>query len=201
MVRAISSAAGAAEKKASLREKITALKDALSKNAVQRMSESVAGRCFSLPVYQKSRNILIYISLDKEVQTESIIKRFFAMGKGVFIPIVDDENNDLLVSEIPSLDIKLEEGACGIRVPEEKDRTIVSPDIIDLAFVPGLAFTQKGTRLGRGKGYYDRLLARLPSHVMKVGLAFDFQILDFIPISQHDMGVDMVLTENETFNC
>ena len=189
------------EKKDALREKIITLKRSLDGDAVRRMSSSIAGRFFSLPDFQQAGNILVYLSLKKEVQTEIIIKKCFAMGKKVFVPIIDQANNDLLVSELRGLDIKFEKGVCGIRTPEEKEENIVSLDVIDLAIIPGLAFTRDGTRLGRGKGYYDRLLARLPSHIMKVGVAFDFQILDFIPRSQHDMAVNMALTEKETFNC
>ena len=123
------------------------------------------------------------------------------MGKKVFVPIVDDSDKELTISELPSLGINLVKGAFGIPTPSEKDRAIVSPDIIDLAVVPGLAFTRKGDRLGRGKGYYDRLLARFPSHAMKVGVAFGFQVLDFIPIAHHDIGMDVVLSESEIFNC
>lgn len=200
MAQTISSAA-AIEEKAFLREKILSAQSALNENAVERMSAGISGRFFALPEYRKSKNILVYLSLKKEVQTESIIKKSFEMGKRVFVPVAGKANDDLLVSELPSLKIKLEKGAFGIRVPEEKDRIIVPPGIIDLAVLPGLAFSREGTRLGRGKGHYDRLLTHFASHVMKIGLAFDFQMLDFIPRCQHDAAVNKVLTENETFNC
>lgn len=200
MAQTISSAA-AIEKKASLREKILSAQSALNEYAVERMSAGIAERFFALPEYQKSKKILVYLSLKKEVQTESIIKKSFEMGKRVFVPVAGQANDDLLVSELSSLKIKLGKGAFGIRAPGEKDRIIVPPGIIDLAVLPGLAFSREGTRLGRGKGHYDRLLTHFPSHVMKIGLAFDFQILDFIPRCQHDAAVNIVLTEKETFNC
>ena len=200
MVQTISSAA-TAEKKASLREKIIKLKSSLDADAISAMSSNVADRLFSLPGFQRSRNVLVYFALKKEVQTQSMIKKCLALSKRVFVPIVDEANNDLLVSELKGLNIKFTREACGTWAPEEKEREIVAPDIIDLAIIPGLAFTRQGTRLGRGKGYYDKLLARLPSHALKVGVAFDFQALDFIPSSQRDMAVNMLLTEKETCDC
>ena len=199
MVQTISSATTV--EKTSLRKKIIRLKSSLDADAVGAMSSIIADRLFSFPGFQRSRNVLVYLALIKEVQTESIIRKCFAMGKRVFVPIVDEANNDLLASELRGLDIKFAKEACGTWVPEEKERKIVALDIIDLAIIPGLAFTRQGTRLGRGKGYYDKLLARLPSHAMKVGVAFDFQVLDFIPRGQHDTAVNMLITEKETCDC
>jgi len=196
MVQSISASA-VAEQKASQRKQISALLKTLNEDQVQSKSASITEKLFSLSEYQNVGNILVYLSLKKEVQTDSLIKKIFEMGKRVFIPIVADKN--IIVSELQSLNIKLKKGSDGIRVPDEKDRAIVSPGIIDLAVVPGLAFTNGGARLGRGRGWYDKLLAGLPA--LKVGVAFELQLLDFIPLCQHDVGMDKVITESEIFNC
>ncbi|MGV7221594.1 MAG: 5-formyltetrahydrofolate cyclo-ligase [Nitrospinales bacterium] len=196
MVQSIS-ASTVAEQKASQRKEISALLKSLDENLIYSKSESIADKIISLNEFQKARNILVYLSLETEVQTDALIKKMFEMGKKVFLPIVDDKN--LVVSELLSLNINLIKGTDGIRVPDEKDRAIVLPEIIDFVVVPGLAFSAEGVRLGRGKGCYDKLLAGLS--VWKVGVAFNLQILDFIPLCQHDIGMDKVITESEIFNC
>ena len=196
MVQSISASA-VAEQKASQRKQISALLKSLDENLIQSKSESIADKLVSLNEYQKARNILVYLSLKTEVQTDSLIKKMFEMGKRVFIPIVHDK--DLIVSELLNQGIKLTKGVDGIRIPDEKDRVIVSSDIVDLAIVPGLAFTREGVRLGRGKGCYDKLLTGLPA--LKIGVSFNLQLQDFIPHSDHDIGMDKVITESEIFNC
>lgn len=83
-------------------------------------------------------------------------------------------------------------GQYGILEPVKKCR--VSPEKIGLVVVPGIAFDKKGNRLGRGKGYYDRFLELLPESVPRIGLAFDFQILPFLPVNPHDLSVDSTIS-------
>jgi 5-formyltetrahydrofolate cyclo-ligase len=186
-----------AEQKASQRKQINALLKSLHEDHVNSKSAGITDKLLSLTEYQKAGNILVYLSLKKEVQTDSLIKKIFEMGKRVFVPIVNEKN--LIVSELFSLDINFIKGTDGIPVPDKKDRAIVSPEIIDLAVVPGLAFTRVGARLGRGKGCYDKFLSGFSA--LKVGVAFNLQLLDFIPLSPHDVGMDKVITESEIFNC
>lgn len=191
----------ASETKGLLREKVKSLRDGLDGRAIERMSVAVVDRLFSFEDFKKSSKVLLYLSLKREVQTEKIIEKCFAAGKRVFVPVMDIKNDALLVSELAGREVKLEMGAFGVREPGEKDRKIVSPDILDLAIIPGLAFDRKGARLGKGKGYYDRFLGRLSPTVCRLGLAFDFQILDFIPQVQHDVGMHKILTESDDFHC
>jgi 5-formyltetrahydrofolate cyclo-ligase len=196
MVQSISANA-VAEQKASQRKKISALLKSMDEKLIHSQSESITDKLITLNEYQKARNILVYLSLKTEVQTDSLIAKIFKMGKRVFIPIVDDKG--LLVSELLRKDTKFIKGVDGIRVPGEKDRALVSPKIIDLAVVPGLAFGREGARLGRGKGCYDKLLVNLSA--LKVGVAFDLQLQSFVPLCEHDIVMDKVITESEIFNC
>jgi 5-formyltetrahydrofolate cyclo-ligase len=87
---------------------------------------------------------------------------------------------------------KLKLGPYGVHEPvEEKCLRLAD---LDLIIVPGLAFDKSGNRLGRGKGYYDRFLSKLPSDTQSVGLAFDFQILPFVPTTEHDVSVTRVIS-------
>lgn len=83
-----------------------------------------------------------------------------------------------------------------IREPQIRDEIIVAPSEMDLILVPGLAFTRDGCRLGRGGGYYDRLLAARAPHTVVLGVCFDLQIVADLPTEPHDQRVDAVITES-----
>ena len=91
---------------------------------------------------------------------------------------------------------ELAPGAFGVREPLAKLGHAVAPDTLDLILVPGVAFTRGGERLGRGGGFYDRLLASLPAHTCKVGVCFDAQLLPEFPVESHDQRVDFLATES-----
>lgn len=105
--------------------------------------------------------------------------------------VVDDENLELRVCDsIGQLEVRGK-----YKIPEPVGPLFHHYDAIDLAFVPGMAFDMKGHRLGRGKGYYDRLLARVEFRsIPKIGVCFDFQMFDAIPSEPHDCTMDHVIT-------
>jgi 5-formyltetrahydrofolate cyclo-ligase len=87
-------------------------------------------------------------------------------------------------------------GRHGIPEPVAPDWT--HPEIIELAIIPGLAFDRRGDRLGHGAGHYDRLLAQAPlKSALKIGLAFAFQLREFVPATARDVAMDGVVTEAE----
>ena len=88
-------------------------------------------------------------------------------------------------------------GAFHIEEPDGED--IIPVENIELIIVPGVAFSRKGARVGRGKGFYDRLLA--DSTAVKVGVAYDFQLVDDIDIEAHDVPVDIVITDKNIYYC
>ncbi len=85
------------------------------------------------------------------------------------------------------------------RIPEPSPDGPVSPHELEIALIPGLAFDAAGGRLGRGGGYYDRLLAKLPSTCLRIGLCFDFQLVDRVPRAPHDLPVHRVITDLREF--
>ena len=108
--------------------------------------------------------------------------------KEVYVPVV--KGNEIIPSLLKRWE-ELKSGAYGILEPEEI--RAIEPHKIDVAIVPGIAFDFRGYRIGYGKGYFDRLLAKMDA--MKVGIAFDFQLVEEIPHEKHDIKMDVIITE------
>ena len=151
--------------------------------------------------FQKADRVLIYLSKDEEVGTDNLLGRALELGKRVCVPVVDQETDELQVSELPGPEIDFRIGAFGVREPTKEGLNFVSSDQVDLVIVPGLAFDRRGGRIGYGKGYYDRLLKRLGSQIPRIALAFEFQVLDTVPQEENDIQVDAIITEKSTMNC
>lgn len=177
------------------------LRSALDPETVRTNSERISRNLFACEEFKRSRHLMAYMSLEKEVQTDSIIKISLKMGKKVYLPVVDKNKKELRVTELPGLDIEFESGPFGIREPAEKELRWASPRVLDCVIIPGVAFDVNGGRLGFGGGYYDRLLKCLLPESSRVGVAFAFQVLDALPQREHDQKVRKLITENNTMDC
>ena len=119
-------------------------------------------------------------------------------GKRLAVPVARPGGR-MVAAQIRNPDRDLRRsGLLGIPVPGHPLRRI-SPDRLDLVVVPGLAFDPSGYRLGRGKGYFDRYLCRIPRRVPRVGLAFQFQVVPQVPVDPHDQSVNVVITEKRIY--
>lgn len=132
--------------------------------------------------------ILLYHSMPDEVDTHSLLQTLYNQGKTVLLPTVHGNELTLHVYEGDSF---LHTGS-SYGIQESIGSLFTDYAHIDLAIIPGMAFTPHGNRLGRGKGYYDRLLPRLNCPL--IGIAFPFQLLPFIPCEVHDIRMTEVLT-------
>lgn len=159
------------------------------------LSREVTDRLQQEPQWQQARTVLLYHSLPDEVGTHELIRQAAAAGKRVLLPVV--VGNDLELREYQG-EGRLEEGAFHIQEPTGPAITDLS--VIDLAVIPGVAFTPDGRRLGRGRGYYDRLLARLTSQASHarvpylIGICWPFQLVEDIPTEAHDIPMHRVIT-------
>lgn len=138
------------------------------------------------PAFQKAKTILLYYSLDDEIDTHSFVARWGKL-KNIILPKVIGNELDLKKYDGPE---NLEKGAYGIQEPAGE--SFLNYSEIDLAVIPGVAFDIQGNRLGRGKGYYDRLLPKLSAY--KIGICFPFQLVEEVPVEQSDISMDEVLT-------
>ena len=146
-------------------------------------------KLFRNRVFKKAKTVMFYMSFGGEVDTVDMIIAAQKIGKTVVVPVCG--RNRKMSPCVLSCKGTLLKGPYGIREPAFKKP--VSLKSLDLVIVPGLAFDKKGRRLGRGKGYYDRFLPKIPSHCGAIGLAYDFQILPFIPTTQYDVEVHEVI--------
>lgn len=182
------------QSKLEIRTRMRSMLKAMS--ADQRHSASVAAcnKLIGLEAFNHAAVIMLYLPLANEVDVTHAAVRCFRMGKTVCVPKVDWDRCEMDAVEITSLDDRvLDCDEHGLRSP--KICSPIVPITIDLVVVPALAYDPQGNRLGRGGGYYDRFLTKLRSNVTSVGLVFDQQIVDRVPMKPHDMAVDIVVTD------
>ena len=156
-----------------------------------RKSRLIVEAFFSLPAVMKAKTILFYASLPGEVDTFAMIRKAIELKKQVALPVVLREQRKL----IPTLTDRMEDLALstyGIHEPHRRKDHEVPLERLEAVVVPALAFDKAKNRLGRGKGYYDRFLKSLPSAVT-IGIAFDFQIAESLPIEDHDVPVHHII--------
>ncbi|GAB6011349.1 5-formyltetrahydrofolate cyclo-ligase [Viscerimonas tarda] len=175
--------------KDALRQEIAALKKNYPLACLQEKSEEVFSVLEITGIFQSATTLFIYNSLKDEVSTPAFIARW-CNEKNFFLPVVSGSN---LIFRAYNANENYETSALGVKEPAGTDFTDYNK--IDLVIVPGLAFDRKMNRLGRGKGYYDRFLAKIKAP--KIGVCFDFQLLDTIPSDNHDIKMDMIVSENE----
>lgn len=179
------------EQKKELRRLVRALKHEYTLQQKLERSVSIQKRVLQLPELAISDTILLYHALPDEVNTDLLLESLSNRRKGnkrIALPVVDGDN--LILKEyIPD---NMSIGYNNILEPAEND--IIDPSEIDFAIIPGMAFDRNNNRMGRGKGFYDRLLNSL--NCKKIGIAFRFQIFDSIPCGDYDLPMDMVISED-----
>ena len=178
--------------KASLRAACLRARRAQPPDVRATRSGQIVRRLLSLPEWRAASVVCCYLSVDTEVQTAAIIAAAHAEQIHVAVPIVAPPG----IAEIRA-DTTLCLGPHGMWQPEAI--IPVPVEAVDLWIVPGVAFGRDGSRLGRGGGYYDRLLARARGTV--IGLAFDLQVIDRLPVDPWDRGVDRIVTESGVIVC
>lgn len=170
--------------KSSLRQSYILKRKNLTEIEISDKSLKVIQNLLSLEIFQNSKNICIYASSKFEVQTINLIEKYY-QEKNIFLP-----HDNLFISRIYNLN-ELKMNKLGILQPLEINKS--SLDNIDIFIVPGIAFDKTFNRLGYGKGYFDKLLKNIKKP--KIGLAFNFQLLDKIPFENHDVKMDYIITE------
>lgn len=173
--------------KSEIRRKIKALRSMLLETEKLSAAEEVFALLENTPAFMMAEHILMYHSLPDELSTRQFLSKW-RDRKHFYLPRVNGVNLDIL----PYDETRLELGAFHIEEPTGENT--VNPDEIEMIVVPAVAYDRKGNRLGRGKGFYDRLLST--TKATKVGVGYEFQIFDEIPVEPHDVKMDIVITQS-----
>lgn len=149
-------------------------------------------------LFETSQNLAFYKAHDGEMNIDSVLKKAQSIGKNCYLPVLHASQNrlDFYPFHLENLLIK---NHFGIEEPDISQEKSISVVDLDLIFLPLVAFDKKGNRLGRGTGHYDRALAPLKNTALKkpvlVGIAYEFQKIDEIPIQKWDIPLSCVITE------
>jgi 5-formyltetrahydrofolate cyclo-ligase len=149
--------------------------------------------------YKKASVVMIFLSLPHEVDTTAVILDAWQQGKTVAVPKISWQQRHMIAVEITSLETGLTESSSGLKNPTTGVPMPVED--IDLVVTPGLGFDSKGNRLGRGGGYYDRFFGSELLTAKKCGFAFSQQIVESVPVEEHDKLVDFLVTDAGVVVC
>jgi 5-formyltetrahydrofolate cyclo-ligase len=198
-----------AEQKSEVRKSIKVILRALSPEEAEKLSRNAAKYACGLPEYEAANVVLAFLSMGEEIKTSDLIAKALDDGKIVAVPRMErsPEAGDYIVFIALSRDYETwPRDRFGIPTPA-KDAKPLRDELLGTSRIfvltPGLAFDRAGNRLGRGKGYYDRFLARARAiaagqggYVFACGFCFDAQLMDKVPSGEDDMRVDAIVTES-----
>ena len=175
--------------KTAVRKQMRDLKRAVPAEEKLRRSEVIMRRVEQSPLFAQAKVVLLYWSMADEVQTHAFVNRWYK-DKTLLLPCVDGDELRLRRYTGPECMTAGEQFGIGEPTGPEFSDT----DSIDIIIVPGVAFDRQGNRLGRGRGFYDRLLKTTPNAI-KIGVAFDFQVVDQVPTEPLDVPMNLIISE------
>lgn len=182
-----------------LRKEILSRRDRLTPEQIATMSARIEDILLDREEIKAAKTVFIYVNFRSEVSTKEIINQLLNRGKQVAVPItrVTEKRLDIVTISDPEAD--LVPGYCGIPEPREElvKQRLIPPHDIDTIILPGSVFDKRCGRFGYGGGYYDRLLAKIPT-AKRIALAFELQIVDKLSLADHDEILDSVITEEQT---
>ena len=183
------------EKKREIRTEITKLLTDMSDGVRDEKTQAIEDRLFEFANFLEANIALLYMNTENEVATRNIIKRAFEYNKIVVLPVFDMVKHRMGLMKVDNLENKLKQGPRGVHEPDTAKCKKVPIDCIDIAIIPGIAFDEKGARIGTGMGFYDRLIPNLPITTRKVALSFEDQLIQQVPMEHHDKHIDIIITD------
>ena len=182
--------------KKAARDKSRKYRSELTAKQAELFSSRICDTFVSMEVFKDADTIYVYKSVNNEVNVDYIINKAYETGKTVAIPRVNGK--DMLFYKITD-NSELIRGYMGIPEPVDNPNNLIDENINGVIIVPGLAFDENCQRTGYGGGFYDRFLVKHPG-LVKVGVAYDAQIYNELETDEHDINVDMIITENRVLH-
>lgn len=180
--------------KRELRKLILRRRNSLPEEERRRLSRLIKDRFIRMTEEEGFDVVMVYFSIGSEVETYQLARELLGMGKRVCGPAILKGRRELLPLLVKRIPDQLVKGPYGIPEPSKELCEPIDPREIDVVLVPGVAFDLRGYRIGYGSGYYDRFLKRC-ENALRVGLAFELQILDRIDDEEWDEPVHRIITE------
>jgi 5-formyltetrahydrofolate cyclo-ligase len=186
------------QEKQKIRERMRFVRQALSPSEVQEGSRKVAASLLDCGSLSTADPICTYVGVGKEIQTVSLIESLIKSGRTVAVPDWEGwkQGSGLRIASVEGLDDLLLENRI-VPQPRVSEKTLVRIEDVEVFVVPGLAFDVSGNRLGMGGGYFDRLLSLSSPFATLIGLAYDFQVIDRLPVGNHDVPVHQVISSKK----
>ena len=184
------SSPSANDEKTRLRREIRAALGRITAEERQRAARSAQARLLEVMERSQAAVVLAYLGDGLELDLDPTIEMLLDRGGTVAVPVVLPDRGRMVPARITSLDPSaFDRDRYDLRSPRAPVE-IIDLDRLDVVLVPGVAFTTTGHRLGRGGGYYDRLLGELPNRVRRVGVCHALQVVPTLPVEPHDAGID-----------
>lgn len=204
------------EDKATTRKELKVALKQRSHEELADQSKRICSAVLQVPSYKAASTVVAYLACAKlrEVDTGAIIEEALTRGVKLYVPVVDDSNSNMRMLHLDSLKGVKEVPPFGIREPvgtyadgTARSDLFTEKDVPDVILLPGLGFDRECRRLGRGGGYYDKFLVRLADFAREegapkpklIGLSFEEQVVQKVPVDEHDQVCDMVVTPTESF--
>ncbi len=180
-----------------LRKDILNIRDSMDPVLRRSKDERIRMKILRLREFIDSKGVMLFASFRSEVNTMRLMEDILFFKKRLFLPKVDPAKKVLKVYEVTSLD-SLKPGHMGIPEPSIICRVADIHDI-DLIIAPGVVFDRRGGRIGYGRGYYDKLLRGFKNRILIIGIAYDEQVIDVVPMEEHDIYMDIIVTDREVY--
>ena len=186
-----------------LRRDVLARRDGLSLHERTEKSALITTALLGHRKIIDAERVFTYMHFRSEVQTGDLISSFLAAGKTVTVPYTLKKESRLLAVRITDPEHQVKPGYCGIPEPLSHlvEQETCAPEEINVVIVPGSVFDRTGGRLGYGGGFYDRFLSREAPGAVRIGLAYELQLVDRVPVEAHDQFMDFLVTEDKLYDC
>jgi 5-formyltetrahydrofolate cyclo-ligase len=186
-------------RKTELRKQVLAARETLAPAAHAVASERALKRVAALEAFRSARCVMAYLSFGSELDTSRFVRDTLAGGIRLALPRINADTGEIDPFAVTDPARDTVAGKWGLREPDPARCAAVALADIDFVLLPGVAFTVNGKRLGYGRGYYDRLIARFPARPVLVAAAFELQIVPDVPTGPADQRADLVVTENDAY--
>lgn len=186
--------------KALIRKELLQKRDVIGSGSRKAKDILIKDRLFSLPEIHQAGIIFFFASFRSEVSTFPMIEEAYRLGKRIVLPRVDRKIKGLALYEVKGLS-ELSPGCMDIPEPGVSEERRMDINGVDVIIMPGVAFDQKGNRIGYGAGFYDKLLSGLTKQTPLIAITYEEQVLTTVPSEPHDIKVHRIVTDKRLIEC